>query len=97
MQMKKSNGKITELFRCACGSTQHQMVFDYFTDDPDWTEIYISIHLAKLPWYKRIWVAVRYVFGAQSRYGAFEEIVLMPEQVSQLIKILQRRLKSIKK
>ena len=96
MQMKKSNQQVTELFRCACGSTEHQMVFDHWCDDRD-NELFISIHLAKLPWYKRIWVAVRYIFGGQSRYGAFEEIVMMPEQVSQLIKILQRRLKSIKK
>lgn len=74
------------------------MVIDYWKDEGDeWKETFITIHLAKQPWYRRLWIAVHYVFGYQCRYGAFEEIVMGPEKVRELSNILNQRLKHIKK
>ena len=55
---------------------EHIMVVNHFDDDE---EVYVSIHLAPLPWYKRIVNAIKYIFGHRSPYGDFEEIIITHE------------------
>lgn len=61
------------LYLCRCGSMEHS--FCVFADDED---LFLEIHLAPLPFWQRVRVAIGYIFGRRSRYGDFEEIILSP-------------------
>ena len=60
------------LFTCACHSPEHQLIISDFADE---SEIFISIHLSKKSFWKRLIYAVKYIFGHQCKYGAFDEII----------------------
>lgn len=77
-----------ELFVCACHNIEHQMVLSYFDDEID---VYLSVHLRKHGFWRRLWIAIRYIFGRQSPFGAFEEIILRERDVCRLNDILSQR------
>jgi hypothetical protein len=49
-----------------------------FVVSADEEDVFVEVHLAPLPFWKRVRNAVRYVFGGRSKYGDFEEILLDP-------------------
>lgn len=76
--------KKQELFICACHSVEHQLIMSYFTDD-DYSEVYCSVHLKpETSMFKRIWNAVKYIFGHRSTYGDFDEFIFKPEDADRL-------------
>lgn len=82
-----------ELFVCKCEDVEHQIIFSWF-DEPDEHELYAAVHLAPVrnP-LKRIWYAIKYIFGYKCKYGAFEEFIFRVEDIWKLRKladILQR-------
>lgn len=83
-----------ELFVCACGDVQHQLVVSYFDDEP---ELYISTHLRKHGFLARLWIAIQYIFGKQSVFGAFEETVLEEKDVVRLNELLTQRIEFFNK
>ena len=83
-----------ELFVCSCGDLEHQMVVSYFDDEP---ELYVSTHLRKYGLLRRLWIAIQYVFGKQSIYGAFEECVLEEKDVVRLNELLAQRIEFFQK
>jgi hypothetical protein len=50
----------------------------------DKDDLFIEVHLAPLPLWRRLSNAVRYIVGRRSRYGDFEEIILDPEDALDL-------------
>jgi hypothetical protein len=61
------------------------MIFTY--DD---NEVYVSIHL--IPEYnifKRIWNAIKYIFGYKCKYGQFDEFIFDKTDVKKLKKIIE--------
>lgn len=76
-----------EILHCACSSTEHTVIYHHNVDD---NEVYMHTHLAKLGLFERIWYALKYVFGHQSNYGAFEEHILGPDQIPQLRELADR-------
>lgn len=86
--MEKSNGAVNELFICQCHNTEHQLIFSYFPEDDD-KDVYVSVHL--IPEYrlwKRIWRAIRYIFGYRSRYGHFDEFIFKKSDAKRLQKVV---------
>lgn len=77
--------EIQEIFICECGSSEHQFIIRKFEDEE---EAYLTIHLNKKPLLKRIKYAFKYIFGYQSRYGAFDEIILNPDDADKLQKVV---------
>lgn len=67
-----------ELLVCSCESLEHQLVFTYF-DDGTYIEVYCEVHLTKLSFWERLKHGVKYIFGYQSRFGAFESVIINPE------------------
>ena len=67
------------LFVCKCYSLEHSFVVS--GDDED---LFIEVHLASVPFWKRVKNAVCYVLGRKSQWGDFEEILLSPEQALDL-------------
>lgn len=76
-----------ELFICECHNVEHQLVFSYFEDEDD--EVYVDIYL--IPEHnilKRIWNAIKYIFGYRSKYGHFDSFIFQKSDAPKLVKIL---------
>lgn len=85
-----------ELFVCACGDIQHQFVISYFDDDVLEKSLYVSVNLYRQSFFRRLWIGIQYIFGKQSIYGAFDEIILNEEDSERLRNLLSERLDSWK-
>jgi hypothetical protein len=57
--------------------------------DPEEKEIYTDVYLPDKPWYKRIWLAIKYVFGYKCRYGFWDCTVMGMDKVEKLYLFLQ--------
>ena len=73
--------RINKNIVCECDDVAHQLVLSWFKPqipmDYDSDEyVYLSVHLNKLPFWKRLKVAIQYLFGKQSKYGAFDEVII---------------------
>lgn len=77
-----------ELFICSCENTEHQIVFSWFEDD-DVANVYATIHLRKKFFWTRLKYGIKYIFGYQSKYGAFDEFIFNSKDVSKLEKIVE--------
>ena len=70
-----------DLLICNCNSVEHQIVFTHEHED---NIVYATVHLNSLPFFKRLVVGIRYIFGRKSRYGAWEEFVFDDTHIPQL-------------
>lgn len=73
-----------QILICSCHSTEHQLIFQ--KDDID--EVYISVHLHKYRFWKRLWIGIRYIFGYSCRYGNFDEIITTKKELQEIIDTL---------
>ena len=83
---KSDTTNMNELFICKCHNTEHQLIFSYFPDDEN---VYVSIHLIpqnKL--WKRLWLAIKYIFGYRSCYGHFDEFSFNKSDADRLQKVV---------
>ena len=71
------------LFVCACNSTEHQIVFTSFEDEVS-KEVFVEIHLTQKSFWNRLKHGIKYIFGYQCKYGAFDEIILNDTHAAQL-------------
>jgi hypothetical protein len=81
-----------DLFVCSCHSTEHQMVVLYDEDEIDdvkYPMLYIHTHLVKRPFWQRVKYGLKYIFGYQCRYGAFDEFIINPDDVEGIEKIVK--------
>ena len=62
-----------ELIICSCSNAEHQLIFRKLEEDD---EVYIDVHLVKIPFFQRVKYGIKYIFGYKSRYGAFDEIII---------------------
>jgi len=78
-----------KIFVCSCHSLEHQFAFWY---DEEYNELYFEPHLHdnSWPWYKIFWQRLRYVFGNKSRFGAWDEVIIKPEDAKQIIEYLNK-------
>lgn len=69
-------------FECACHCDEHVL---RFTLDKEEKEIYTSIFLNQYrPWWGRLWLAIKYVFGYTSKYGHFDCTILRDVNINKL-------------
>ena len=77
-----------ELFICACNSVEHQLIISYSTDEKD-GYVYCSVHLKpERNIFKRIWKAIKYIFGHRSIYGDFDEFIFKSEDAGRLQQVV---------
>jgi hypothetical protein len=84
--------KERDIVICACHSTEHQMVISYSEDIIDWVrypEVYLHIHLKQKSFWLRVRYAIKYIFGYQCRYGAFDEMIIDKKDVDKFKKIVE--------
>ena len=85
--METQNNLKRDIFICDCHSLEHIFAMWY---DPELNHVYIEPHLAKKPFWKRIIYAIKYVFGYQSRFGAFDEVIVNPDDVEKINECLNK-------
>lgn len=73
-----------ELLICACSSDEHQIII-HKDDDI----VYCSVHLVNLPFFTRLWNAIKYIFGYKCKYGNFEEFILSKKHVDSLKNVVK--------
>ena len=78
----------TEFMGCACHSPEHVMQLMLWTEEPKMLCIYMCLNPEV--WYKRIWLAIKYIFGYKSRFGHFDEFMIKPEDANRLIEMLNK-------
>jgi hypothetical protein len=91
--MKKIPYESHDILICDCHSTEHQIVVHYSEDEyPDGTKyptVYIHTHLNKRPFWQRLKYGIKYIFGYQCMYGAFDEFIINPKDVGKLNDIIK--------
>lgn len=79
---------------CACHSPEHTLLFTFA---PEEKEIYTSVFLNQYRnIFKRIWIAIKYVFGYTCRYGHWDCFNMKDEDVPKLISLLEAFQKGLK-
>ena len=72
----------TEIFICECGSLEHTYAFWY---DEDFNDVHFMPHLRQhRNFFKRIGVAIKYIFGYKSRYGDFDSVIINPDDIKKI-------------
>lgn len=74
---------IEEVFICDCGLPEHQLRFMY---NPEEKTAYVIYHMTKMTFWRRL----KYLFGYQSDYGAFDEILLSQEDMKHMLNCFDR-------
>ena len=82
-----SYGQEVHMFLCHCSHPEHTLRVDYV---PQWNEVTFEVFLAPAPWYKRIWQAVKHVFGYKSKYGHFTSIAFDPSDATEMVNLMKR-------
>jgi hypothetical protein len=79
------------IIRCNCESSGHQISIGWFlpNDLDNCKEVYFSYSLYPFVFWKRVWYALKYVFGYRSRLGDYGELTLFPEDIDSVINILK--------
>lgn len=72
---------------CQCESLEHSIRFYY---EPDLECVVLDTHIIRIPLWKRIVYAIKYVFGYQSKYGAFDETLLNVDNIEELKEFLEQ-------
>lgn len=80
-----------EIIICECNNDEHQIIIKY-DDDPNWKEVYISYHLQNLTFWNRLCYIINYLLGYKSKFGAFGELILKPddETIDKLQRVLNK-------
>lgn len=87
-----------EILICECHSTDHQILFMWEYDaELDDQMAFMHVHLSpNRGFWQRLWYGLQYAFGRKSRFGAFDEVILSPNDADKLQRVV-KHLKNIKK
>lgn len=86
---------------CSCGDSSHVTRFAWWRwecdpNDTYWDELSVETQMnLQYPWYRRVWLAVKYVFGMQCRYGHWHEASFRKTEVEKLVEVCQEYIKNI--
>lgn len=69
---------------CECGSGEHLLIVR--KDIEDENNFYLEIHLTKFGFWERLKYGLKYIFGYQCKYGAFDEIILSKARLHNVLK-----------
>lgn len=70
---------------CQCSDFNHTF---RFTLDPSDGELWLDVRLNRYePWYRRVWIAVRYVFKRPEAYGHYDITMLREEDYDRISKL----------
>jgi len=79
---------------CACLSDEHTLSYVF---DKEYKEIYTAVYLRpEHNKFKRIWKAIKYIFGYTSRYGHWDSTILEEEEIKLLHAWLGEKIEAVK-
>ena len=82
----RSSNTHPSYFECQCSSDEHTLKFNI---DPEDGTIYTSVYLNNFyPWYHRVVVAIKYIFGYKSKFGAWDCTLIRPEDNKRLVDLV---------
>lgn len=70
---------------CECGYPGHSLIIFYEKSERD---VVVSVHLKNLPFFKRLFIALKYLVGKHSLYGSYEEIIVQPSDLYKFERIV---------
>ena len=77
-----------KIFICECNSYCHQTIFWYDKEDK---QLHFTTHLITYRnFFKRLWVAIRYLFGYKSNYGDWDTFLFKPLDEAKLLAYLNK-------
>jgi len=89
--MMMMNGPETHYFDCECESVEHTIRFVCDEYEPDDKELFVEVQLMQhRSFVKRLWVALRYVFGYQCKYGHWDTTTFKQEDLVKLQELAER-------
>lgn len=75
-------------FNCQCTDFNHIFRFVY---DPKDNDMWLEVHLYNwMPWYKRVWAAIRFIFKMEPAYGHYDTTIIRPEDIKNLQNLIDR-------
>lgn len=77
----------TVFLPCGCGGIDHNLIFKIDTDEQP--QVWLYYQLEKRPWYNRIWLGIKYIFGFQSKFGMYGELLINKSNVHILKRIVE--------
>jgi len=87
----------SEFFDCQCMSNEHMVRFMYFEDSfekenslNETADLFLTVFLDPAPWYNRIWIGIKYIFGYKCKYGHFGEWIMHPRDITRLREMLEK-------
>ncbi len=75
-------------FECGCHSSEDILKFDLCKEE-DHKEIYLSVFLDNGPWWERLWLGLKYIFGYKCKYGHFNCWTMNEEDAQRLKKMVE--------
>lgn len=72
-----------EYVECDCSCACHTLRFTW-DPDPEYPEVYVSMFLGHFGFFRRLWLAIKYLFGFKCSYGHFCEAVLIHSQLEKI-------------
>ena len=80
----------TDILICQCHTAEHNIIVRYLDG-----LVYVDYHLVRHVFWSRLKYAFKYIFGFQSKYGAYGELILNPDDWEK-VKSIADYLKDIK-
>lgn len=75
-------------FECQCHSPEHTLKFVY---DSENKELYSEIFLNQYRnFFKRSWVAIKYIFGYKCKYGHFDCFIFKNDDIVKFKNLLEK-------
>lgn len=102
MTKNRTWGAEVEFFLCECETPSHQMLmrlYDWGEDSPKSlsmppssnVDLSIDVFLnSNRGFFGRLWYGLKYIFGCQSKYGAFEGVDVEYKDVDRMVAILRK-------
>lgn len=86
--MKNVKDNKTYYFQCDCSSQEHTIGIDFDTVEKE-----VALHVQLSQYrnvFKRIWVAIKYVCGYESKYGHWDVTLMNEEKFMDLYNLMSR-------
>jgi hypothetical protein len=66
-----------EHFDCECGHYEHtiRIIFDREVGD-----LTLEVFLSSKPWYKRLWIGIKYILGFKTKFGEYASSTIVQEK-----------------
>lgn len=73
-----------KIIQCSCTVPDHMIQFRWFPEDD---EMYLEVQMTPQPFFKRMWIGLKYVFGIKNTDYHWQETVLSEKEVKRIARL----------